>query len=115
MVFCCQNCSDLLWEKKKCSSNQEKTFGIQGWRPTICKFFNISGTIYWKVRTFFGDRMLFLHVPGGFSIMCSKMKIILDHESRDLSRDEIEITACKAEQIHIWQLFSLKTTALVHL
>ena len=32
--------------------------------------------------------------------MCSKMKIILDHESRDLSRDEIEITACKAEQIH---------------
>ena len=44
--------------------------------------------------------MLFLHVPGGFSIMCSKMKIILDHESRDLSRDEIEITACKAEQIH---------------
>ena len=44
--------------------------------------------------------MHFLLVPGGFSIMCSKMKIILDHESRDLSRDEIEITACKAEQIH---------------
>ena len=45
MVFCYQNCSNLLWEKN-CSSDQEKTFEIRGWRPRICKIFEITRTIY---------------------------------------------------------------------
>ena len=45
MVFCYQNCSDLLWEKN-CSSDREKLFEIRGWRPRICKFFEITRTIY---------------------------------------------------------------------
>ena len=33
MVFCYQNCSDLLWEKKMCSSDWEKLlkFEDEGW------------------------------------------------------------------------------------
>ena len=41
LVFCYQNCSDLLWEKIVLVI--EKTFEIQGWRPRICK---ITRTIY---------------------------------------------------------------------
>ena len=37
MVFRHQNCSYLLWEK---------TFEIRGWRPRICKIFEITRTIY---------------------------------------------------------------------
>ena len=37
MVFCYQNCSDLLWEK---------TFEIRSWRPRIRKIFEITRTIY---------------------------------------------------------------------
>ena len=44
MVFCCQNCSDLLWEKIVLVI--QKTFEIQGWRPRICKMFEITRTIY---------------------------------------------------------------------
>ena len=44
MVFCCQNCSDLLWEMIVLLF--EKTFEIQGWRPKICKNFEIARTIY---------------------------------------------------------------------
>ena len=36
MVFCYQNCSDLLWEKLE----------FRGWRPWICKIFEITRTIY---------------------------------------------------------------------
>ena len=59
MVFCDQNCSDLLWEKN-CSSDQRKTFEIRGWRPIICKIFEITWTIS-------GNRMLFQLVSGGFA------------------------------------------------
>ena len=38
MVFCYQNCSDLLWSRK--------TFEIRGWRPRICKIFEITRTIH---------------------------------------------------------------------
>ena len=43
MVFCYQNCSDLLWEKIVLV---RKTFKIRGWRPRICKIFQIIRTIY---------------------------------------------------------------------
>ena len=32
MIFCYQNCSDLLWEKN-CPSEREKLFEIRDWRP----------------------------------------------------------------------------------
>ena len=44
MVFCYQNCSELLWEKIVLVI--EKSFEIRGWRPRICKNFEISRTIY---------------------------------------------------------------------
>ena len=36
LVFCFQNCSDLWWEKK---------IEIRGWRPKLCKMFEITRTI----------------------------------------------------------------------
>ena len=47
MVFCYQNCSDLLWEKIVLAI--EKNFKE------------------WKVRTIFGNKMLLKLGPGGFS------------------------------------------------
>ena len=44
IVFCCQICSDLLWEKIVLWLR--KTFEIRGWRPRICKIFEIIRTIY---------------------------------------------------------------------
>ena len=44
LVFCYQNCSDLLWEKIVLVI--EKTFEIRGWRPRIFKNFEIAWTIY---------------------------------------------------------------------
>ena len=44
MVFCYQNCSDLLWEKVVLVI--EKNFEIRGWRLRICKHFEITRTIY---------------------------------------------------------------------
>ena len=44
IVFCYQNCSDLLWEK--IALVIEKNFEIRGWRPRICKNFEITRTIY---------------------------------------------------------------------
>ena len=43
MVFCFQNCSDLLWEKN-CFSDREK-LEIRDWRPRILKIFEITRTI----------------------------------------------------------------------
>ena len=45
MVFCYQNCSDLLWEEIVLVI-AKKTFEIQGWRPRTCKNFEITRTIY---------------------------------------------------------------------
>ena len=38
MVFCFQNCSDLLWEKKNCSGDWKKLlkFETEGWEFAIC-------------------------------------------------------------------------------
>jgi hypothetical protein len=38
----------LFWPtvRKKCSSNRERTLEIRGWRPRICKTFEITRTIY---------------------------------------------------------------------
>ena len=38
----------LFWPtvRKNCSSDQKKTFEIWGWRPRICKIFEIFRTIY---------------------------------------------------------------------
>ena len=44
MVFCYQNCSDLLVEKIVLVI--KKTFEIRGWRPKICKSVDIIRTIY---------------------------------------------------------------------
>ena len=44
MVFCYQNCSDLLWEKIVLVI--DKNFEIRGWMPRICKNFEIIRTIY---------------------------------------------------------------------
>ena len=54
VVFCFQNCSDLLWEKSFYWTR--KTFEIGGWRPRICKNFEITRTIYSNSES-----------PGGFS------------------------------------------------
>ena len=44
MVFCYQNCSELLWEKMFLWLR--KTFEIRSWRLRIFKIFEITGTIY---------------------------------------------------------------------
>ena len=41
MVFCNQNCSDLLWEKIVLVI-EKKTFEIRGWRPRVCKIYSNS-------------------------------------------------------------------------
>ena len=41
---CYQNCSDLLWER--IVPVIEKTFDIWGWRPRICKNFEITRAIH---------------------------------------------------------------------
>ena len=60
MVFCYQNCSDLLWEKivlvieKKFWNSRLKAENLQ-------KFWDHLNNLFkqWKVRTIFGNRMLF--------------------------------------------------------
>ena len=42
MIFCYQNFSALLWEKNVLVI----TFEIRGWRPRICKIFEVTTTIY---------------------------------------------------------------------
>ena len=72
MVFCHQNCSDLLWEKK-CSSDREKLLKFkaegEGWE--FSKSFRSLKYSFkqWKVRTIFGNRMVFQLVPGDFSYL----------------------------------------------
>ena len=56
VVFCYQNCSDLL--EKNCSTVWDNKFEIQGWRSRICKFSEISRTIYSNTKIF-GNRMFF--------------------------------------------------------
>ena len=54
MVFCYQNCCDLLWEKIVLVI-EKKTFEIRGWNPRICKKIFKQ----WIVRTIFGTEYFF--------------------------------------------------------
>ena len=67
MVFCYQNCSDLLWEKIVLVI--EKTFEILGWRLRICIFLRSQEKFIWTVKgqNNFWNRMLFQLISGGFS------------------------------------------------
>jgi hypothetical protein len=64
MVFCCQNCSDLLWKKFVLAN--EKNF----WNSRLKaeKFWDHYNNLFksCKVRTIFGNRTLIQLVPGGF-------------------------------------------------
>ena len=68
MVFCYQNCSDLLWEKKS-SSNLEKTFEIRGWSQEFSKKLRSLEQFLETVKgqNNFGNGVLYWIVPGGFS------------------------------------------------
>ena len=58
MVFCYQNCSDLLREKIVLVIKKN----FWGWRPRVCeKFWDHLNNLFkqWKVRTISGNRMLF--------------------------------------------------------
>ena len=48
MVFCYQNCFDLLWEKIILSSDQEKLLKFRAEGREFSKFFEITRTIYWN-------------------------------------------------------------------
>ena len=68
MVFCYQNCSDLLWEKNVL------VIGKNFWNSrlkaeTLQNFWDCKNNLskQWKVRTIFGNRILFQLVPEGFS------------------------------------------------
>ena len=45
MVFCYQNCSDLLWEKIVLVIDKKKKKN-RDWRPRIFKIFEVTRTIY---------------------------------------------------------------------
>ena len=81
MVFLCQNCSDLLWEKK-CSSNREKLlkFEAEGWK-FVPEIFAITRTIYLNSERsepfLVLIRILFELVPVGFSLKFKLEKKIL--------------------------------------
>ena len=60
MVFCYQNCSDLLWEE--IVQVVEKNFWNSRLKAEdLQKFWDHSNNLFkqWKVRTIFGNRMLF--------------------------------------------------------
>ena len=56
MVFCYQDCSDLLWEKIVLFSDREKLlkFEAEGW-----EFSKILRSLEQLIQTVKGDRMLF--------------------------------------------------------
>ena len=68
MVFCYQNCSDLLWEKN-CSSDREKLLKFEAEGR---EFSNILRSLEQSIQTVkgqdnFRNRMRFLLFPEGFS------------------------------------------------
>ena len=59
MVFCYQNCSDLLWEKN-CSSDREKRLKFEAEGREFAKILrSLEQFIQTVVRTILGNRMLF--------------------------------------------------------
>ena len=71
MVFCYQNCSELLWERIVLNSDQENLlkFEAEGWEFAIFlrSLEQFIETV--KVQNNVGNRMLFWLVPGGFSYL----------------------------------------------
>ena len=63
MVFCYQNCSYLLWEKK-CSSDQG-LYKFELKAKNLQNSWDHWNNLFkqWKVRTIFGNRMFFWLVP----------------------------------------------------
>ena len=55
MVFCYQNCSDLLWEKK-CSRVREKLLKFEAEGQEFAK---VLRSLEQFIQTIFGNRMLF--------------------------------------------------------
>ena len=69
MVFCYQNCSDLLWEKKW-SSDGEKNLKLEAEGREFAKFLRSLEQFIQTIRTMFGNRMLFFNFfPKGFSCL----------------------------------------------
>ena len=66
MVFCYQNCSDLLW-KKNCSSDREKLLKFEAEGRGFAKFLKSLEQFVNTVKggKIFGSRKLFYLVPGG--------------------------------------------------
>ena len=69
MVFCYQNCSDLLWEKSQGSRDREKLLKFKAEGREFANFLRsleqFFGTM--KVQNNFWNRMLFKLIPWGFS------------------------------------------------
>jgi hypothetical protein len=70
MVFYYQNCTDLLCEKKKCSSDREKLLKFEAEGREFAK---ITRTLYSNSerseQCLVFNRMLFKLVPGDFSYL----------------------------------------------
>ena len=67
MVFCYQNCPDLLCEKN-CSSNREKLLKFKAEGREFSKFLRSLELFIQTVnRTISGNIMLFKVAPAGFS------------------------------------------------
>ena len=78
MVFCYQNCSDLLWEKNGLVI--KKKIWIQGLRSRICKSFEITRTIYSNKSNKSEQLEFKLEKLLGFRNMQEKFKKELCHE-----------------------------------
>jgi len=73
MVFCLQNCSDLLWEKN-CSSDQEKRLKFKAEGREFAKCLRspqqFIGTV--KCQNIFWNRLLFKLITGGLSYLMNQ-------------------------------------------
>ena len=66
MVFYYQNCSEV---RKNCSSDWEKKLKFEAEGREFANILRSLKNLFkqWKVRTIFGNRMLFQLAPGDFS------------------------------------------------
>ena len=73
MVFCYQNCSYLLWEKNVLVILK---FEAESWEfaKNLRSVDQFIQTEQWKVRTIFGNVMLFTLVPGGFTDLSNRLE-----------------------------------------
>jgi hypothetical protein len=61
LVFCYQNCSDLLWEKKIVLVIKKNFWNLRLKAENLQNFWDHLNNLFkqWKVRTIFGNRMFF--------------------------------------------------------